>query len=103
MKSSTFSALTVATAAVSITASGGGKAYGVGYDGGSLMVTPYSATEIVKPAQVANNLAAASQRVTATCGDFSALKAKVVDGKKTVMGWTMQDFGWEDEEGNWLT
>lgn len=27
----------------------------------------------------------------------------VVDGKKTLMGWSKVDFGWEDEEGNWLT
>ena len=24
-------------------------------------------------------------------------------GKKTVMGWTAEDYGWEDSEGNWLT
>lgn len=24
------------------------------------------------------------------------------DGKKTVLGWTKVEFGWEDEEGNWL-
>lgn len=23
-------------------------------------------------------------------------------GKKTIMGWTKQEFGWEDEDGNWL-
>lgn len=26
-----------------------------------------------------------------------------VDGKPTLMKWTWADFGWEDEEGNWLT
>ncbi|KAF9887914.1 hypothetical protein FE257_009436 [Aspergillus nanangensis] len=25
-----------------------------------------------------------------------------VDGKQTILGWTKQDFGWEDAEGNWL-
>ncbi|KAL4874492.1 NADP-dependent oxidoreductase domain-containing protein [Aspergillus karnatakaensis] len=25
------------------------------------------------------------------------------DGKSTFLGWTLQDFGWEDAEGNWLT
>ncbi len=25
-----------------------------------------------------------------------------VDGKRTFQGWTYVDFGWEDEEGNWL-
>jgi glycerol 2-dehydrogenase (NADP+) len=24
-------------------------------------------------------------------------------GRKTVMGWTAEDYGWEDSEGNWLT
>lgn len=24
-------------------------------------------------------------------------------GKKTLMGWTPEDFGWEDSQGNWLT
>lgn len=24
-------------------------------------------------------------------------------GRKTILGWTPQDFGWEDENGNWLT
>ena len=24
------------------------------------------------------------------------------DGKPTFMGWTNEDFGWEDAEGNWL-
>lgn len=24
-------------------------------------------------------------------------------GKKTLMGWTAEDYGWEDSEGNWLT
>jgi len=26
-----------------------------------------------------------------------------VDGKTTILGWTKQDFGWIDDEGNWLT
>lgn len=26
-----------------------------------------------------------------------------MDGKKTVQGWSLVDFGWEDEDGNWLT
>lgn len=26
-----------------------------------------------------------------------------MDGKRTLQGWTEVDFGWEDEEGNWLT
>ncbi|KAL2828068.1 putative aldo-keto reductase [Aspergillus pseudoustus] len=26
-----------------------------------------------------------------------------LDGKRTLRGWTGVDFGWEDEEGNWLT
>ncbi|KAL2864266.1 aldo/keto reductase [Aspergillus lucknowensis] len=26
-----------------------------------------------------------------------------VGGKKTILGWTVEDFGWEDAEGNWLT
>lgn len=26
-----------------------------------------------------------------------------IDGKKTLMGWSTVDFGWDDEEGNWLT
>ncbi len=25
-----------------------------------------------------------------------------LDGKRTFQGWTYVDFGWEDEEGNWL-
>lgn len=25
------------------------------------------------------------------------------DGTDTIMGWTREDFGWEDSEGNWLT
>jgi glycerol 2-dehydrogenase (NADP+) len=25
-----------------------------------------------------------------------------VDGRPTLQGWTNVDFGWEDEEGNWL-
>ncbi|CAG8938057.1 unnamed protein product [Penicillium salamii] len=26
-----------------------------------------------------------------------------LDGKRTLQGWTEVDFGWEDEQGNWLT
>lgn len=26
-----------------------------------------------------------------------------MDGKRTMMGWSRVDFGWEDERGNWLT
>lgn len=26
----------------------------------------------------------------------------VIPGKRTINGWTVQEFGWEDEEGNWL-
>ncbi|KAJ4029061.1 hypothetical protein NW756_006189 [Fusarium oxysporum] len=26
-----------------------------------------------------------------------------IDGKRTLHGWTEIDFGWEDEQGNWLT
>ncbi|KAH7157974.1 GCY protein [Dactylonectria estremocensis] len=26
-----------------------------------------------------------------------------IDGKQTLQGWSKVDFGWEDEEGNWLT
>lgn len=26
-----------------------------------------------------------------------------LDGRRTLQGWTEVDFGWEDEEGNWLT
>lgn len=26
-----------------------------------------------------------------------------IDGEKTLMGWSTVDFGWDDEEGNWLT
>lgn len=26
----------------------------------------------------------------------------IIDGKRTLMGWTNADFGWEDEQGNWL-
>ncbi|KAL5333790.1 putative aldo-keto reductase [Aspergillus crustosus] len=26
-----------------------------------------------------------------------------VDGKRTILGWTPEDFGWEDADGNWLT
>ncbi|KAF9887856.1 hypothetical protein FE257_009516 [Aspergillus nanangensis] len=26
-----------------------------------------------------------------------------MDGRQTILGWTDQDFGWEDAEGNWLT
>ncbi|KAJ1324753.1 glycerol 2-dehydrogenase (NADP+) [Microdochium nivale] len=26
-----------------------------------------------------------------------------MDGKRTLQGWSVVDFGWEDEEGNWLT
>ncbi|KAF7553672.1 hypothetical protein G7Z17_g3450 [Cylindrodendrum hubeiense] len=26
-----------------------------------------------------------------------------LDGKMTILGWSKVDFGWEDEEGNWLT
>lgn len=25
-----------------------------------------------------------------------------VDGKRTMQGWSKADFGWEDEQGNWL-
>ncbi|KAL4926657.1 aldo/keto reductase [Aspergillus undulatus] len=32
---------------------------------------------------------------------ISAIR-KVVDGKSTILGWTVQDFGWEDAQGNWL-
>ncbi|TDZ33600.1 D-galacturonate reductase [Colletotrichum spinosum] len=28
---------------------------------------------------------------------------KEIDGRKTIFGWMLQDFGWEDEYGNWLT
>ncbi|KAJ0420211.1 NADP-dependent oxidoreductase domain-containing protein [Aspergillus carlsbadensis] len=34
--------------------------------------------------------------------NIQAIK-RVVDGKETILGWTAQDFGWEDAEGNWLT
>ncbi|KAK7754521.1 hypothetical protein SLS62_003541 [Diatrype stigma] len=33
---------------------------------------------------------------------FPMLKVEA-DGKKTLMGWSTVDFGWDDEEGNWLT
>lgn len=26
-----------------------------------------------------------------------------MDGRRTLHGWTEVDFGWEDEQGNWLT
>ncbi|RYP39901.1 hypothetical protein DL767_002020 [Monosporascus sp. MG133] len=26
-----------------------------------------------------------------------------IDGEKTLMGWSTVDFGWDDEQGNWLT
>lgn len=26
-----------------------------------------------------------------------------MDGKRTLQGWSCEDFGWEDEQGNWLT
>ncbi|KAI9171649.1 Glycerol 2-dehydrogenase (NADP(+)) [Paramyrothecium foliicola] len=26
-----------------------------------------------------------------------------IDGRTTLQGWTYEDFGWEDENGNWLT
>lgn len=26
-----------------------------------------------------------------------------MDGRRTLQGWTEVDFGWEDEQGNWLT
>lgn len=26
-----------------------------------------------------------------------------LDGKRTLQGWTEVDFGWEDDEGEWLT
>jgi glycerol 2-dehydrogenase (NADP+) len=25
------------------------------------------------------------------------------EGRPTIMGWTAEDFGWEDSQGNWLT
>lgn len=28
---------------------------------------------------------------------------KPVDGKQSILGWSVQDFGWEDADGNWLT
>lgn len=28
---------------------------------------------------------------------------RTMDGRQTLLGWTNQDFGWEDTEGNWLT
>ncbi|KAL3484122.1 putative aldo-keto reductase [Aspergillus germanicus] len=34
--------------------------------------------------------------------NIQAMK-RVVDGKETLLGWTAEDFGWEDAEGNWLT
>ncbi|KAL3461925.1 putative aldo-keto reductase [Aspergillus heterothallicus] len=34
--------------------------------------------------------------------NIQAMK-RVVDGKETILGWTAQDFGWEDAQGNWLT
>ncbi|KAL6404368.1 putative aldo keto reductase protein [Ilyonectria robusta] len=33
---------------------------------------------------------------------IEALQVKI-DGKTTILGWSKVDFGWEDEEGNWLT
>lgn len=27
---------------------------------------------------------------------------KPMDGMQTILGWTVQDFGWEDADGNWL-
>lgn len=27
---------------------------------------------------------------------------QVINGQDTLLGWTKQDFGWEDENGNWL-
>lgn len=33
---------------------------------------------------------------------IQSLKGEV-DGKLALSGWTMEDFGWEDAEGNWLT
>jgi len=34
--------------------------------------------------------------------DIEPMKFEMVPGKKTILGWTAVDFGWEDEEGNWL-
>ncbi len=36
-------------------------------------------------------------------GDSIPFFVREIDGKKTTMGWTNVDFGWEDEQGNWLT
>ncbi|KAH7024083.1 GCY protein [Ilyonectria destructans] len=33
---------------------------------------------------------------------IAALQVEI-DGKTTILGWSNVDFGWEDEEGNWLT
>jgi glycerol 2-dehydrogenase (NADP+) len=33
---------------------------------------------------------------------ITAILGKRADGTQLVMGWTKEDFGWEDKEGNWL-
>jgi glycerol 2-dehydrogenase (NADP+) len=33
---------------------------------------------------------------------ITAIQGKRADGTQLVMGWTKEDFGWEDKEGNWL-
>ncbi|EFX06370.1 aldo-keto reductase [Grosmannia clavigera kw1407] len=35
--------------------------------------------------------------------DRSISLGVVVDGKRTLLGWTNVEMGWQDEEGNWLT
>jgi glycerol 2-dehydrogenase (NADP+) len=52
------------------------------------MATMNKAEETVGRTRFANGLK--NQQVT-------------IDGKLTLQGWSFEDFGWEDENGNWLT
>ena len=33
---------------------------------------------------------------------ITSIQGKREDGMQLVMGWTKEEFGWEDREGNWL-
>ena len=33
---------------------------------------------------------------------ITSIQGKREDGTQLVMGWTKEEFGWEDKEGNWL-
>lgn len=37
------------------------------------------------------------------CSDLDKDSFVVVDGKKTFHGWSYEELGWTDQDGNWLT